>query len=277
MDANISVLAAHKHWHFSDQILFDFSKEMFFRKMTPDKGIFIFDGRVLTLRWDKWPVENLVTDDAEKFTNANKTFTLLSKKAFRLTINNPLKSPTLKRLILVGNSSQILGMNLGNLIDNYDHIIRFNGFRIDFPYYTSVGKKTDEFFTTDRFAQRIPKYKIKYNKIYNPSQVVFPKEYNRFCLDHRIHLQIMEHVYENNNKRPSTGFMAIYYFLFVQKHEYITITNFDFQLDHTKPVEYFKPEAEADHERHDFVFEKKYVTRLVKEGRIVILEDVLKY
>jgi len=276
MDANIIVLAVHKHWHFSDQILFDFSKEMFFRTMTPDKGVFTFDGRVLTLRWEKWPAENLTTNDAETFTNMNKTFTLMSKKAFRLTINNPLKNPKLKRLILVGNASRILGLNLGNIIDNYEHIVRFNGFNIDFPYYPSVGKRTDEFFTTDRFAQRIPKLKIKYNKIYNPSQVTFPIEYNKYCLDHTHHMNVMKSIYPNQSKRPSTGFMAIYYFLFVQKHQMITITNFDFQLDPSRPVEYFKPTAEADHERHDWHFEKKFVKDLVRKGRIVVLEDLLR-
>ena len=276
MDANIPVIAVHKHWHFSDQILFDFTKEMFYRKMTPDRGVFSFDGRVLTLHWQKWPVEKLITDDAIHFTNTNRTFNLEAKKAFRLTIHNILKQPNFKRLILVGNASRIMGMNLGNIIDNHDHIIRFNGYNVDFPYYPSVGKRTDEFFTTDRFAQRIPKLKIKYNKIYNPSQVTFPNEYNKYCLDHKLHLKVMESVYTNQNKRPSTGFMAIYYYLFIQKHNYITLTNFDFQLDPTKPVEYFKPTAEADHERHDWIFEKSFVKNLVKEGKILILEDILK-
>ena len=276
MNGIISVIAIHKHWHFTDQIIFDYTKEMFYRKMTPDKGRFTFDGRVLTLHWQKWPMEKLVTEDAMNFTNTNKTFKLIAHKELKLTIINPLKNLHIKRLILVGNASRIIGMNLGCLIDNYDHIVRFNGFNVDFPYYASVGKKTDEFFTTDRFGQRIPKLKIKYNKIYNPSQVIFPPEYDKYCLDHKLHMKVMEEIYPNQNKRPSTGFMAIYYFLFVQKHSYITLTNFDFQLDLNKPVEYFKPTAEADHERHDWVFEKNYVKQLVEKGKIIILEDFLK-
>ena len=276
MNSNIPVIAVHKHWHFTDQIVFDYTKEMFYRKMTPDKGRFTFDGRVLTLHWQKWPMEKLITEDAINFTNTNRTFKLISKKELRLTLINPFKNPQIKKIILVGNASRIIGMNLGNIIDNYDHIVRFNGFNVDFPYYPSVGKKIDEFFTTDRFGQRIPKLKVKYNKIYNPSLVSFPKEYNKYVLDHKLHMQVMENVYPNQNKRPSTGFMAIYYFLFIQKHSYITLTNFDFQLDNNKPVEYFKPTAEADYERHDWHFEKMYVKEMVSKGKIVILEDLLK-
>lgn len=177
-------------------------------------------------------------------------------------------------VLLVGNASKIIGMGLANKIDKYNEVVRFNGFSTNAPFGKSVGHKTDVFFCTDVFVNRISKLNIKKNIIYNPHQRTLPQTFSKYIIDHRHHKDILK--FYPSPKYSSTGFMAIY--LYLQKHKTITITNFDFQLDMNKTTEYYDVEKKKPlktNPNHDFVFEKQYVQKLIDLKRVIVLEDFL--
>jgi hypothetical protein len=101
-------------------------------------------------------------------------------------INTPHK------VIVVGNSSNILQVNNGNIIDSFDYVVRMGMCRID-GYELHVGSKTDLLCGTinDFFVPH-----------YNKNQIFFqPKIFVKNC----NHILFIEHEYDNYEEYTSIG------------------------------------------------------------------------
>jgi len=144
-----------------------------------------------------------------------------------------------KRIILVGNSVEILQHDLADYIESFDTVVRFgNGIPTD-ENWDSIGKRTDIWVTgflrykkRKFFPKNIPvlfnRSRIHLNKI--------PDHYPDFEVIEMFSDKEMLNIFdlvgaknnETNGQRPSAGFITIQYFL--QKIEFSTLTlvGFDF-------------------------------------------------
>ena len=127
-------------------------------------------------------------------------------------------------VILVGNGSSIRDKENGKLIDSFDAVVRFNSYKIEgFENYT--GTKTDIWFTVNRgHIKDIGTYKSVYTHSWekDESKCELTKYIRKYAnakkIDHDLILSMPI-------KAPSTGLIAIYYF--IEKYGSVTITGFD--------------------------------------------------
>jgi len=127
-------------------------------------------------------------------------------------------------VILVGNGSSIKDKENGALIDSFDTVVRFNSFKTE-GYELYTGKKTDVWFTVNQFHIK----KIEsYNKVYTHS---WEKNEDKCeltkCIRKYANAKKIDHdlILSMPIKAPSTGLIAIYYF--IEKYGSVTITGFD--------------------------------------------------
>lgn len=129
----------------------------------------------------------------------------------------------MQSIILVGNGSSLLDRKMGNEIDKFDKVVRFNSFKIQgFEEYTGI--KTDIWFTVNGCHK---------NEINEFDEVIFHSwarlENCKMYADLKRYRDIkkikMEQIQEIGINHPSTGLIAIFHFL--KSFPEITITGFD--------------------------------------------------
>lgn len=130
----------------------------------------------------------------------------------------------IKNVILVGNGTSVLDKKLGNFIDSFDFVVRFNDFKIiGFEEY--VGKRTDCWFTCGDYHLRNMK---DFKRV-----IVHTWEYQQSLLVEKLN---QSGPFEITKKEdvdripvacnfPSTGLIAIHQF--IRECGYVTITGFD--------------------------------------------------
>ena len=128
------------------------------------------------------------------------------------------------RVILVGNSVELLQHEYGSYIDSFDTIVRFGkGIPTD-ENFEQIGKKTDVWITgflRQKHYTRFKNVKILFNRCrihmnIEPKSPMLLPEYEVMFTDKEI-LEIFDLVGATNDKalgnRPSAGFLGILYFL----------------------------------------------------------------
>jgi chorismate mutase len=178
--------------------------------------------------------------------------------------------------ILIGNGSKLMDYELGSFIDTFNNVVRFNAYTIQ-NYEKKIGNRINTFFVQDMLQDRIEEH-IDANidiKFYNPlnRNIRNSDIRQKFLLDHSKLNKIKTHLKYSKKQCFSTGFCAIVYYLFLEKKESIVIANIDFQLDKTRPVEYFNKNAQP-YKGHNFRQEKQFVQEWKSTGKIIELEDI---
>lgn len=146
-----------------------------------------------------------------------------------------------KRIILVGNSVEILQHQLAKYIESFDTVVRFGNGVPDVTNWDSIGKRTDIWVTGYlRYIKRkmFPKdCAVLFNRsrihlgddVDSRHQIDF--EYVNMFSDKEL-MSIFKlcgsKVGEAIGARPSAGFIAIQYFLQKTKFSSLTLVGFDF-------------------------------------------------
>lgn len=172
------------------------------------------------------------------------------------------------RAIIVGNGVSVLDIEAGRLIDAYDKVIRINNFKIK-GYEKFVGTETDILFTctTDNYS---------INKVKEFSETIY-------CLCPLPNIlnvtpkTIIEWDYVYNKVKPSinnltgyeypsTGLIAIHYFVFTRGYD-VSIIGFDNFKD-GRAAHYFEPDRQNYPDRHNGEKERLYIERLINENKL---------
>ena len=115
-----------------------------------------------------------------------------------------------KKVLLVGNGTSILDKELGEKIDSFDTVVRFNSYTTK-GYEKYTGTKTDIWFTCmDKHLKNINDYKqvIVHNWFNESNCNLFNKLKNK-----RSDITKVSTINYHELKAPSTGLIAIDYFL----------------------------------------------------------------
>lgn len=126
-------------------------------------------------------------------------------------------------IILIGNGTSILDTQNGKIIDQYNNIVRFNSFKIKgFENYT--GNNTNTWITVNRtHIQSINEFdNIIVHSWANEANCKLLKEFSKIRPVAKFKKDLISSI---PIKTPSTGLIAIYYFL--KQYDVVTITGFD--------------------------------------------------
>ena len=165
-----------------------------------------------------------------------------------------------KRILLVGNNDTIKDVNLEEIIKDYDVIVKMN-------HATELAGRTDIWLCSFNNEAR----QIKQYPIFNPRCVI------RLNADGSINdaikgnLYIWDKIYHTEFKSnlgalPSTGIMAIHFFLEFTYPKSLTLIGFD----NFESKTYYNTKKIA-HNWHDIDREAEYTNKLINEGRIIKL------
>jgi len=205
------------------------------------------------------------------------------KKCDKLWNNN--KESIIKKkksILLIGNSPIVLKHEIGDVIDNFDEVVRFNDFETH-NYEKFVGTKTTIWGNSGSPA--VKQRKEDFNEIWVPvalhkSDKAFKKWYDNIAHTNKTRINKENIIRYNknigfNNKEiwGSTGIYSICYA--VENYENVFIHGFNFFDDCGKIVNhYFKEKTTENCIRHDGKKEKTYINNLVNNGNIqYIIKD----
>ena len=181
----------------------------------------------------------------------------------------------MNKCILVGNSSSILNKGLGSYIDSFENVVRFNRFKIK-DYKKDLGTKCTHWtlnykLTTDGrnyLVKNLSKVKSITTDLEQILILTTSKDNGRID---QIQKQIdIETIYEKFSptfsSKPTTGFLAIRYFL--KQFPKITLIGFDFG----KSNHYWGKHSISDAPgKHAWGEEKNYINSLVKKNKILVI------
>ena len=167
-------------------------------------------------------------------------------------------------VILVGNGSSIKDKENGVLIDSFDTVVRFNSYKTE-GYELYTGTKTDIWFTVNRcHIKDINSFKDVYIHSWekNESKCELTKYIRKYAnakkIDHDLILSMPI-------KAPSTGLIAIYYF--IEKYGSVIITGFDWW----DREEHHYGDKEVRGTLHKPKEEHRIIMELVKENKLKFL------
>ena len=167
-------------------------------------------------------------------------------------------------IVLVGNGSSIRDKENGKLIDSFDTVVRFNSYKIK-GFEKHTGIKTDIWFTVNRgHIKDVDTYKYVYTHSWEKNEnkceiTSYIREYvEAEKINHDLILSIPI-------KAPSTGLIAIYYF--IEKYGSVTITGFDWW----DREEHHYGDKEVRGTLHKPKEEHKIIMELVKENKLKFL------
>jgi len=181
----------------------------------------------------------------------------------------------MKKCILVGNSSDLLSKKLGTYIDNFENVIRFNRFKIN-GYEEDLGIKCTHWIlnyalTTDGrnyLVNNLQKVKDKTSGLKQALVLTTAKDKGKIeSIKKKVDINV---IYKNFKipfeRKPTTGFLAINYFL--EQFSQLTLVGFDFG----KSVHYWGNHSISDIPgKHEWNKEKNYINSLVEENKIKII------
>ena len=137
-----------------------------------------------------------------------------------------VKNKLNKNILLIANGESILNNDLGNNIDQYDCVVRFNDFIIE-NNESKIGSKINYWVLNENNFSNIldPKYETIVNNkiiILVSLNYVNLKQYNELLqYIKKISLEVIKDKSESNNKKPIIKIIPKKYNLYIQK-------NFDF-------------------------------------------------
>ena len=165
----------------------------------------------------------------------------------------------MKSCIIIGNGSSILNKNLGKYVDSFDNVVRFNRFQVE-NYKQDLGTKCTHWVVGYNLATD----NMSVNNGY------FKGNLNRLQSTHYVKLNLVYKEYDLFfNAKPTTGFMAIKYFL--DKFDKISVAGFDFGKSHHYWGNYSIADIPAPEGKHPWKSEGEYVSKLAKHNKIEIL------
>jgi hypothetical protein len=140
---------------------------------------------------------------------------------------------------------------MGQFIDSFDTVVRFNAAQAGGKWERDFGKKTDILFSTQTFNPNL-----------KPKQHIFfiPHIIDRMDLNIQ---KVYKYVKSTYNINPTTGFMSIFYFL--EFFDKVNIINFDFQIGYSesgKNPHYYPGNDKPDTKTHSFEKERDIITTL---------------
>lgn len=172
-------------------------------------------------------------------------------------------------IIIVGNGSSILDNKNGKRIDSFDHVVRFNSFKIkDLEEFT--GTKTTTWFSVNFAHIKEDFDRVIWHSWQNDESKDnnFQKLLEKFPTATKVKKEIIDEARSFDPDRvrsPSTGLIAIFYFL--HQFESVTITGFDWWAREKHHY--------ADNERrgtiHDPEIEMKVINKLIFQGKLRFL------
>lgn len=262
----------HDEWE--DELIFNENKT-FSRKTNKsiNSGTYELSETYMCLIWDNWKKTELYSMDSKLYMNRTIVVNLSKPHSpnAKLIIERHRKDN--HSICLVGNASLNIGLGKGKTIDECNIVVRFNGFTLDESLYEDLGKKTNILFLTPKFVNKIrSNVGEEQYLIFNPVNHKVNKEHKQYIITRSFNYYVLNKYYlkEKQKFRPSTGFFAILYYLFYLNYKHIYITNFDFQLCHDRPIEYFNSNAKPC-DAHDFKYEKEIVLKFINEDYITII------
>ena len=167
-------------------------------------------------------------------------------------------------IIIVGNGSSILDNTNGDVIDSFNNVVRFNSYKTN-GFEKHTGTKTDIWFTVNKSHIKEAK---EYKKIY-----VHSWEHNelkcKITQDIRKEVDAIkidkDFIKTIPIKSPSTGLIAIHYFL--QKYDKVHITGFDWW----KTEKHHYGDAEIRGTLHNPKKEYEIIKKLINQGKVVLI------
>jgi hypothetical protein len=173
-----------------------------------------------------------------------------------------------KNVLLVGNSSTLLKKDNSDLIDSFEFVIRFNLSIAHLSSY-SIGTKCDAWVfamcrenvihTTYQRAKIKPKICVRYGAPFCIGDVNIVLDVNKD--DVRKELNIEEAMH------PSTGITTTWYMLNKTVAKSVSLIGFDSFQNHN-----FYTKANNAHLCHNLDAEKKYLSKLVEDKRINLID-----
>ena len=144
-----------------------------------------------------------------------------------------------KRIVLVGNSVEMLQHDLADYIESFDTVVRFGNGIPTSDNWDSIGKRTDIWVTGFLRYNKRRYYPKNIPVLFNRSRIHLDKQPNHYpdfevieMFSDKEMLNIFDLVGakngETNGQRPSAGFVTIQYFLQKIKFSSLTLIGFDF-------------------------------------------------
>jgi hypothetical protein len=134
-----------------------------------------------------------------------------------------------KSIIIVGNSSQMLGHNNGRMIDGYDIVVRINrGYKLDNSLAEKIGNKTDivsiGIKSALQAAQVIGSNKVSYilSPIIYSDKLPYPNAHN---IEPSLYHKLKEDL---GGTKPSTGISTFNFFYKMIDYKKLDLIGFDF-------------------------------------------------
>jgi hypothetical protein len=192
----------------------------------------------------------------------------------------------MKSCIIIGNGSSILNKNLGEYVDSFDNVVRFNRFQVE-NYKQDLGTKCTHWvvgynLATDNMSVNNGYFKGNLDRLQSThpeleeililtSKATKNKNLNEIKkLKQYVKLNLVYKEYDLFfNAKPTTGFMTIKYFL--NKFDKISIAGFDFGKSHHYWGNYSIADVPAPEGKHPWKSEGEYVDKLVKSNKIEML------
>lgn len=253
------------------------------RKYGEEKIFFLREGQILSV-------------SQMRASKVNSFWASMDKKALTPDKKIPYFKPSIPertgRTLIIGNSPKVLEYDFGEIIDSFDTIIRINDYTLE-GYENQLGTRTDIWFTgAAKVARKRSEFDIVgttpilglsasrlhmnendriRGKLFQDLKATFDIPINRFrIIPFDLTTQIQR---KHNLSSPTTGFMAIFYFLEYLKFSNVTLHGFDF---YDNPYHYYdedkimKTTLSVAHENGK---EKEIVERWIKNKRVRVLSE----
>jgi len=168
-----------------------------------------------------------------------------------------------KGVIIVGNGTSILDVENGREIDSFNNVVRFNSFKTT-EYEKYTGSKTDIWFTVNlTHKERINHFqRVIFHSWINHNDCKVFKEIRDFRNVIKLSKRFIKQIPISD---PSTGLLAIYYFL--NEVDSLHITGFDWW----DREEHHYGDNELRGTLHSPDKEKEIIYKLIDEGFVKIV------
>jgi hypothetical protein len=185
-------------------------------------------------------------------------------------------------ILIIGNAP-IKKKNMGEKIDKFDYVVRFNNYKIE-GYESDIGKKITDWIISDTYCLL---YYDKFKKTIDRHlglniNIIIPNVFkdNKQKLYQKISSDILEKCniliqdkdlivdkkYNFGRRWPSSGILAIYYYLkFFDKVTIFGFNNFDSKEG---SIHYYEDRKQIGHNNS---IEKQILDDLEKDGRLIRL------